>query len=350
MSPFNVCFLVVLTGCVRDKDTSAQEESDADTDTDPSGHFDSDADTDADTDADPGESQETAVVSCEALYKTTIDDGVYWLDPSGGDTADAFEAFCDFPSGHGTVLTFAAFEADTASRPVAWWDMETEDGGNLDDLIGDHDLVPHYSPTTGYAGVRGSAVWLDVDSKKQADHYISDHAFPSQLLGDSAKSLVVWAYLEDFVGNGDESTVFASFGSDDGKTLKECESSAFGLSSWESGAVIFVSCNDDYTPAIDDNASNARLTLKTWHHIASTYDGKTVTVYLDGVAVGSREKGLDTRGHEMDEFPYFTVGADSWWHAEVNYFGTGAIDEVRVYDYALSADQVAALMAIDEAL
>ena len=57
----------------------------------------------------PGSSQAQAVADCQALktVSPTAPSGVYWIDPTGGDTGDAFQARCEmeFQGGGWTLLT-----------------------------------------------------------------------------------------------------------------------------------------------------------------------------------------------------------------------------------------------------
>ena len=74
-----------------------------------------------------------------------------------------------------------------------------------------------------------------------------------------------------------------------------------------------------------------------WHAIAGTYDGTSVHLYVDGTEVGSAAPGpvggIDYNLANQD----FTVGTFPSCNG-FNY--SGAIDEVRVYDEALSAAQI----------
>ena len=73
-----------------------------------------------------------------------------------------------------------------------------------------------------------------------------------------------------------------------------------------------------------------------WHHVAGTYDGSVMTVYVDGAPAGtSREQsGLIAYPPEG----YFDIGA---YHDDDELYGmTGAIHEVRLHGRALGADEV----------
>lgn len=85
-------------------------------------------------------------------------------------------------------------------------------------------------------------------------------------------------------------------------------------------------------------SSNRALNDGQWHHIAATYDGKTVSYYIDGVGRGrvSRHPG-----------PLKKSGWDLCIGNSVVDYGTGEflafdgmIDEVRIYNRALSAAEV----------
>ena len=74
------------------------------------------------------------------------------------------------------------------------------------------------------------------------------------------------------------------------------------------------------------------LALNTWTHIAGTYDGATLRFYVNGVQISSRaQTGLMAASSNP-----LQIGGDSIFG---QYF-QGTIDEVRVYNQALSAAQI----------
>jgi len=76
----------------------------------------------------------------------------------------------------------------------------------------------------------------------------------------------------------------------------------------------------------------AVLALNTWAHLAATYDGVTMRLYVNGVPVVSRAQ---TGAIETSTNP-LQIGGDSIYG---QYF-MGRIDEVRIYNRALSAAQI----------
>ena len=76
----------------------------------------------------------------------------------------------------------------------------------------------------------------------------------------------------------------------------------------------------------------ASLSDTNWHHIAGTYDGEEMRVYLDGSVAG----GLAVTGAvDVVEAP-LRMGLMA-----------GQLDDVRLYNYALPADAIAAVYAAD---
>ena len=74
-----------------------------------------------------------------------------------------------------------------------------------------------------------------------------------------------------------------------------------------------------------------------WHHLAYAYDGAVMTVFYDGAAIASGGLLLDT-------WPNTTLTlATTWIDGPQAPPFTGALDEVLIYDRALSAAEVQAL-------
>jgi hypothetical protein len=80
-----------------------------------------------------------------------------------------------------------------------------------------------------------------------------------------------------------------------------------------------------YGPAI--------LTVNTWTHLAATYDGATLQLYVNGVQVASQAQSGPIAASDSP----LQIGGDNIYG---QYF-QGVIDEVRVYNRALSASEIA---------
>jgi hypothetical protein len=78
---------------------------------------------------------------------------------------------------------------------------------------------------------------------------------------------------------------------------------------------------------------SSKLALNTWTHIASTYDGTTVRLYVNGVQVSS----LATTGNITTTTDLLRIGGSPALGTQ--YFA-GLIDEVRIYNRALTQAQI----------
>ena len=87
--------------------------------------------------------------------------------------------------------------------------------------------------------------------------------------------------------------------------------------------------------------SSQTFTSTDWHHWVCTFDGnsKAINIYRDGVSVanGVLSGSISTSG--LGDEPWY-IGS---FISQPSNFVKGALDEMLVYDYAMSADQVAAL-------
>jgi hypothetical protein len=75
-----------------------------------------------------------------------------------------------------------------------------------------------------------------------------------------------------------------------------------------------------------------------WHYAVVTNDGSTLTLYIDGVAVTS--KSVAGSSPENTGTKPVRVGANSRVTPPGNFF-TGDVDEVRIWNSALTASEVA---------
>jgi len=101
--------------------------------------------------------------------------------------------------------------------------------------------------------------------------------------------------------------------------------------------------NASSTPAVGGTFTNgtqlyapAALAANTWTHLAATYDRVTLRLYVNGLQVASRAMttAIATSANNLN------IGANSYGE----YF-TGLIDEVRVYNRALTASEIKTDMA-----
>jgi hypothetical protein len=77
---------------------------------------------------------------------------------------------------------------------------------------------------------------------------------------------------------------------------------------------------------------SSALALNTWTHLAATYDGSTLRLFVNGVQVGSKAQ----TGSLLTSANPLQIGGDTFYG---QYFA-GRIDEVRVYNTALTQAQI----------
>jgi hypothetical protein len=94
---------------------------------------------------------------------------------------------------------------------------------------------------------------------------------------------------------------------------------------------------DVFTTADIGFSGPTALGLNTWIHLAATYDGTTQRLYVNGVQVATKA----TTGAIKTSTGALRIGGDASWSNE---WFAGLIDEVRVYNKALTAAEIQADM------
>ncbi|MHC4889626.1 MAG: LamG domain-containing protein, partial [Planctomycetota bacterium] len=85
-------------------------------------------------------------------------------------------------------------------------------------------------------------------------------------------------------------------------------------------------------------ASFGELEANTWYHLAATYDGENLKAYKNGVLITDNP---DPSGAPNKEWATLKFAK----HSNYGDYFEGTIDDVRLYSYDLSADEVAAIYA-----
>ena len=95
----------------------------------------------------------------------------------------------------------------------------------------------------------------------------------------------------------------------------------------------------------EQTLSTNNLPTYKWKHIAVTMGENGVTLYIDGEAVAQSD-AIDIR--PSDFHPVLNLVGYSQFPTDPVF--TGCIDDFRIYDYALSADEIAAIVAETEGI
>ena len=87
--------------------------------------------------------------------------------------------------------------------------------------------------------------------------------------------------------------------------------------------------------------SNVVVATNTWTHVAATYNGSRLTVWIDGQQAGS----LAVTGRTCSNNRPLAVGAKNYPAAGLlEAFWDGQLDDVRIYQRALTAAQIRGLL------
>jgi subtilisin family serine protease len=117
-----------------------------------------------------------------------------------------------------------------------------------------------------------------------------------------------------------------------------CGEGIFGYElKWHASTFSFVvekSCVKSVVAStLDDSAP-----VGAWYHVACVYDNKAMQIYLNGRLHGSATFGYDTGWTTPDK--NLAIGARSYDSTVTAHFG-GTIDDVHIYDRALSVEEIA---------
>jgi hypothetical protein len=92
----------------------------------------------------------------------------------------------------------------------------------------------------------------------------------------------------------------------------------------------------------DNSVTGSTFTVGKWYHLVGVYNGSTMNFYINGTSVGTAAYTFGALSSPNGLFSIGGAGSSS------NTFN-GSIDDVRVYNTALSAQQIAQLYALGTA-
>lgn len=85
------------------------------------------------------------------------------------------------------------------------------------------------------------------------------------------------------------------------------------------------------------SSASSPLNAGVWYHVAATYDGLAMRIYINGVLSGT----LSTAGQSLQTTVTLYIGNGGYWND--GYFN-GLIDEVRIWNIARTQAQIQANM------
>ena len=235
----------------------------------------------------------------------------------------------------------ACVQAAADPNLIGWWKLDEGGGVAVKDSSGNgHDGIFKGNPQW-VAGHVGSALEFDgvddyvlcVDRTGTAPGDYPAQLMPEMLTVSCWLKLNAFAYFSSFVGNGidtgdDECGFFLYNSGWIGESGKD-----FGLAIRTETAMNYVETENIYE-------------TDTWYHLAATYDGTNVSIYVDGsLAVGPTAVGGPLRWASRTTGNYperFAIGV--WLDPGYNLWINGTIDDVRYYNRPLTEEEIRAVV------
>ena len=219
---------------------------------------------------------------------------------------------------------------EEAPAPVGHWTLDEGAGTTVVDVSGNgNDGIitenPDFVDPTWVDGIEGGALEIHGDTSVygSADHVQVPNSDSLDITGPISIALWIRPDAEDPEGQGLETAPMA-------KAMS-------GMSpdwSWQvrygwGAAQPYMGFQFNTSPRswvfVGQN-----LERYEWCHVACSHDGETLTSYLNGAAVESTPMGAITSSPAP-----VLIGSDGWGCDWI-----GAIDDVRIYDVGLSADEI----------
>jgi hypothetical protein len=215
------------------------------------------------------------------------------------------------------VAQTSVTDCGTCVQPAAHYELEDNPDPTVADDSGTNPGI-NQSGSVPAPGVAGMGLrFVDVPD------YVS---IPNTLALNLTASLSIALWVRPVATLGNSAPLTPFFDSHQGDT-------GFGL---------FMGASQDLRFAIGSTQAKVlgtTLSAGTWYHLAGTWDGTNLTLYLNGAAVGANTRLTPLTAYTADS----SIGGDGG-----PLFGTfdGTVDEVVLYDVELSSAQVAEIHAL----
>ena len=206
-----------------------------------------------------------------------------------------------------------------------WGDSGAMSSGNF--------TVANGTPDANQAGIINKSILFERNSEK-ADEALVGPNNPALASEITSITMMAWIYP-----TGAPTTL--------GIVLSKQRNATYS----SSGQVILFGIDQSRIPTafgynITQLAGGPAVTLNAWHHLAATYDGASLSMYLDGIFCGSHAdaSGLDWGGATEQAYPWW-IG-NSQQPDTTNQRGfVGYIEDVRVITRALSLAEIGDVVA-----
>jgi hypothetical protein len=114
------------------------------------------------------------------------------------------------------------------------------------------------------------------------------------------------------------------------------DAASYALYTGHSGGLFFFIYDGTHGAVLSPDAGRGIWDGK-WHHVAGSFDGAMVRLYVDGTQVGLGTPTTLTINYNMPDGNDLFIGNYFW---PGNWGFTGSIDELSIYNRALSASEI----------
>jgi hypothetical protein len=236
------------------------------------------------------------------------------------------------------AVVFSFFMSSLAlaiNDPIAHWKLDETSGLIAEDSAGDNDGTLVNGPiwTTGI--IDGALHFNRVDEYVEVADNIALE--PQQL------TVAAWVYRES-TSTRDVVLKKGSTHSGDnrnGYLFRILESTS--IYPQKARLYIVAGSNTNVMSPVSETEIEAGI----WYHLAATYDGSYIRIYVNGQEEGTptlETRAIDYSGGYQD----FKIGVQEEGHGSLCYHFDGKIDDVRIYGRALSAQEIEELFLGEE--
>ena len=223
----------------------------------------------------------------------------------------------------GGVLVSGDVWSFTTLVMEAHWKFDETSGKTAIDETGSHDATLKNGPEWDI-GILGGALRFDG---------IDDYVDPGNIIGDWLQgSVSAWVNFDSTVW-GENATAIYSIGNQ--PIIGGGDNAMFGAHpnpNYGGGSLVFGA----YIPGLDWQLADSGMVPETgnWYHVVGTWGADGISIYVNGQLSGTNNYNGAFIGSS-----YNTIGCNSWPYSVVE----GRLDDIRIYDGAISAESVAQL-------
>ena len=230
----------------------------------------------------------------------------------------------------------ALYNGQTVSRTglAGEWLMTEGSGAAIADTSGNGNNGTIYGAAWGN-GQNGVVNGSGLTAGKFGQAYSFDGAsnyiqIASSLYLGNAATISAWV-KNDVWGAGNTDTVIDLYDSANSTVLRDIFTIKYWSSNQQLNAMMYDSANVWYNAG-----ANVTYSTSQWYHVAITRNAASLKIYINGTESGSNNNVGSNNFHTFDSIRIGNSSVGETW--------AGKIDEVRIYNRALNAAEIRALM------